>query len=110
MVLVVTDPVRGAGPTHPLRGRAMTVSKFLCELGRLQGVSYLITGFGVSIKNKIARNSSKIKVCNQVWSFLSIFFFFTRATSSGDEFRRVSSIPDAHPPCTYAIRTPGAWS
>ena len=40
----------------------MTVSKFLCELGRLQGVSYLINGFGVSIK--IPRNSSKIKVCN----------------------------------------------
>ena len=108
MVLVVTDPLRGAGRTHPLRGRAVTVSKFLCELGRLQGVSYLINGFGVSIK--IPRDSSEIKVCNRVWLFLSIFFFFTRATSSGDEFRRVSSIPDAHPPCTYAIRTPGAWS
>ena len=31
----------------------VTVSRFLCELGRLQGVSYLINGFGVSIEHAI---------------------------------------------------------
>ena len=29
MVLVVPDPLRGAGRAHPLGGRAVTVSKFL---------------------------------------------------------------------------------
>ena len=38
VVLVVADPVRGAGPVHPLRGRAVTVCKFLRGF-RLQGVS-----------------------------------------------------------------------
>ena len=38
VVVVVADPVRGAGPVHPLRGRAVTVCKFLRGF-RLQGVS-----------------------------------------------------------------------
>ena len=69
-------PLMGSRPAPPLRGRAVTVSKFLCE-GRLQGVSYLINGFGGSIKHAI---KSPGNCFGQVWGFLSRTFFFTRAT------------------------------
>ena len=83
VVLVVADPLWGAGPAPPLRGRAVTVNKFLCE-GRLQGVSCLINGFGVSIKHAIKCPGNCF---GQVWGFLSRSFFFTRATSSDKKFR-----------------------
>ena len=88
VVLVVADPLWGAGPAPPLRGRAVTVNKFLCE-GRLQGVSCLINGFGVSIKHAIKCPGNCF---GQVWGFLSRSFFFTRATSSEQEIQAFSSI------------------
>ena len=77
VILVVADPFWGAGPAPPLRGRAVTVNKFLCE-GRLQGVSCLINGVGVSIKiPRIHQNSmSAIK-----------FGFFFRTSSFSRERR-----------------------
>ena len=83
VILVVADPLWGAGPAPPLRGRAVTVNKFLCEV-RLQGVSYLINGFGMSIEHAI---KSPGNCFGQVWGFLSRSFFFTRATSSDKKFR-----------------------
>ena len=82
VILVVADPLWGAGPAPPLRGRAVTVNKFLCE-GLLQGVSYLINGFGMSIEHAI---KSPGNCFGQVCGFLSRSFFFTRATSSDKKF------------------------
>ena len=65
VILVVADPLWGAGPAPPLRGRAVTVNKFLCE-GRLQGVSYLINGFGMSIEHAIKGPGNCF---GQVWGF-----------------------------------------
>ena len=45
-------PLMGSRPRPTPEGGAVTVSRFLCE-GRLQGVSYLINRFGVSIKHAI---------------------------------------------------------
>ena len=81
VILVVLDPVGGAGRTRPLRGRVVTIvipvqtrSVAGCQL-----LNQWIRGVKIEIR---PRNSSKIEVCNQVWLFLSNFFFFTRATSS----------------------------
>ena len=89
VVLVVADPLWGTGPVPPLRGRAVTVSKFLCE-GQLQGVSYLINGFGMSIIEHAIESPGNC--FGQFGGFLSRSFFFTRATSSGKDFQAVSSI------------------
>ena len=65
------------------------VSKFLCE-GQLQGVSYLINGFGVSIEHAI---KSPGNCFGQVWGFsVSILLFHASATSSGKNSQAVSSI------------------
>ena len=39
VVLVVTDPLRGAGRTHPLRGRAVTVSDSCANLVQTRSVA-----------------------------------------------------------------------
>ena len=85
VVLVVSDPVGGAGRTRPLRGRVVTIG--IPVQTRSVAGCQLLNQWIRGVKIEIPRNSSKIEVCNQVWLFLSNFFFFTRATSSGDEFR-----------------------
>ena len=82
VVLVVADPLWGAGPAPPLRGRAVTVSKFLCE-GQLQGVSYLINGFGVSIEHAI---KSPGNCFGQVWGFPVSILLFHASDVFGQEF------------------------
>ena len=84
VVLVVSDPGRGAGRTRPLRGRVVTIG--IPVQTRSVAVCQLLNQWIRGVKIEIPRNSSKIEVCNQVWLFLSNLFFFTRATSSGDEF------------------------
>ena len=82
VVLVVADPLWGAGPAPPLRGRAVTVSKFLCE-GQLQGVSYLINGFGVSIEHAIKSPGNSF---GQVWGFPVSILLFHASDVFGQEF------------------------
>ena len=48
VVLVVPDPVGGAGRTRPLRGRVVTIGIPVQTRSVDAGVSYLINGFGVS--------------------------------------------------------------
>ena len=71
-------PLKGSRPRPPPGGEGGDGGKFLRGF-RLQGVSYLIDGFGVSIRNP--RNSSKIRVCNPATifaDFVFLFFFFLR--------------------------------
>ena len=82
VVLVVADPLWGAGPAPPLRGRAVTISKFLCE-GRLQGVSYLINGFGVSIEHAIKSPGNSF---GQDWGFPVSILLFHASDVFGQEF------------------------
>ena len=80
VILVVADPLWGAGPAPPLRGRAVTVSKFLCE-GQLQGVSYLING--VSIEHAI---ESPGNCFGQVWGFSFSILLFHASDVFGQGF------------------------
>ena len=88
VILVVADPLWGAGPAPPLRGRAVTVNKFLCE-GRLQGVSCLIKGFGVSIKHAIKCPGNCF---GQVWGFSFSILLFHASDVFGQEIQAFSSI------------------
>ena len=69
-------PLMGSRPAPPLRGRAVTVSKFLCE-GLLQGVSYLING--VSIEHAI---ESPGNCFGQVWGFSFSILLFQAVSST----------------------------
>ena len=66
VIFVVADPLWGAGPAPPLRGRAVTVNKFLCE-GRLQGVSYLSMDSGC--QSSMQSIKSPGNCFGQVWGF-----------------------------------------
>jgi hypothetical protein len=94
-------PLMGSRPRPPLRGRAVTTggdgSKFLRGY-RLQGVSYLIDGFGVSIR--IPRNSLRIRVCNPATIFADFLFLLygPRGRGLGTRFFfRLSRYKNLHP-------------
>ena len=98
VILVVADPLWGAGPAPPLRGRAVTINKFLCE-GRLQGVSCLINGFGVSIKHAIKCPGNcfgQVWVSGELfWASLGFSFsilLFHASDVFGQEIQAFSSI------------------
>ena len=102
VVLVVAGPLWGAGPAPPLRGRAVTVSKFLCE-GQLQGVSYLINGFGVSIEHAIKSPGSG----ELFWASLGFSFsilLFHASDVFGQDFQAFSSISSVRCAEVFGVR------